>query len=586
MHSSLDNSSAGAILRRTTAFLLALAGAALIGWRASATPAPLPADAPATEFSATRAMADIRAIASTPHATGTPELAAARAHLASRLTALGFTWRETAFPIPPRSAARLKSWGGDSLATGVNLIAWRRGADSTGPAVALMAHYDGVWGSPAAADDAFGVASALEIARAIPRALQRRDLLLVFTDGEEIGLVGARAFFAEDSTADPLADRVGVLINLESRGGAGIASMFQTNTANGALMALYRDVVRRPAANSIAVSIYERLPNNTDMTPALKRGVRGFNIANVGDARLYHSPLATPDEIDLGTVQHMGEQGLDLTRALLTRDSLPGDAPAVVFSDILGVTMLSYAPTTGWLVLAVCALLLGLAAYHRKYDWSVRPAAGSAFDGLAVLVVAGLLLFLLNMLSLSGGNPEAKYYDRLAALPRLEWQAALVVLATVIASTAMWARSDSSRAVGTGVLTLLLGAVTQLVLPGGGPVFAWPLFAAAISFFVQGLAPAGAMGPRVVSTLIAAVGLAWLGTFAHFLLLAVGADMPSAVVVLLVPALALLAAIMPEWPRRTALVSSGVLLLAAVAIALWVRLDAIAPSVAVYAVPR
>ena len=582
---SLDTA-ARASQGRTPAFFVALACAALMGWRATAPPAPLPADAPDTEFSATRAMEDIRAIASTPRATGTPELAAARAHLASRLTALGFTWRETAFPLPPRPAARLKSWGGDSAATGVNLIAWRRGADSTAPAVALMAHYDGVWGSPAAADDAFGVSAALEIARAIPRETQRRDLLLLFTDAEEIGLVGARAFFGTDSAADPLADRVGVMINLESRGGSGVASMFQTSAANGALMALYGDVVRHPAANSIAVSIYERLPNNTDLTPALQRGVRAFNIANIGDARLYHSPLATPDEIDPGTVQHMGEQGLDLTRALLTRDSLPGEAPAVVFSDIFGVTMLSYAPTTGWIVLAVCALLLGLASFHRKYDWSAQSAAGSAFDGLAVLVVAGLLLFLLNMLSLAGGSPEARYYDRLAALPRLEWQAALAVLATVIASTAMWARSDSSRAVGAGLLTLVLGAVTQVVLPGGGPVFAWPLFAAAVSFFVQGLAPAGAMGPRIVSTLIAAVGLAWLGTFAHFLLLAVGADVPSAVVVHLVPALALLAPIMPEWRRRTALVSAGVLVLAAVAIALWVRLDPMAPSVAVYAVPR
>jgi hypothetical protein len=573
-------------MRRTSAFLVALAGTALLGWRATATPAALPADTPVTEFSAARAMADIRAIANTPRATGTPELAAARAHLGARLTALGFTWRETEFPLPPRSAARLKSWGGDSVATGVNLIAWRRGADSTGPAVALMAHYDGVWGSPAAADDAFGVAAALEVARAIPREAQRRDLILVFTDAEELGLVGARAFFATDSTADELADRVGVMINLESRGGGGLASMFQTNTANGALMALYRDVVRHPAANSIAVSIYERLPNSTDFTPALERGVRGFNIANVGDARLYHSPLATPDEIDPGTVQHMGAQALDLTRALLTVDTLPGEAPAVVFGDVLGVTMFSYAPASGWLVLAGCAVLLGLAAYHRKYDWSARSAAGSVFDGVAVLVVAGLLLFLLNRLSLAGGSPAAAYYDRLAALPRLELQAALIVLATMIASTAMWARSDSSRAVGAGVLTLVLGAVTQQVLPGGGPVFAWPLFAAAMSFFVQSLAPADALAPRVVSTLIAAVGLAWLGTFAHFVLLAVGADLPSAIAPLLVPALALLAPIMPEWPRRTALLAAGALVLAAGALALWVRLDALAPSVAVYAAPR
>ena len=573
-------------MTRTTSFLLTLAGAAALGWAAVRTPAPLPADAPATEFSATRAMADIRAIASTTRATGTPEIAAARSQLAARLTALGFSWRETTFPMPPRAAARLKAWGGDSVATGTNLIAWRHGADSAGPAVALMAHHDAVWGSPGAADDAFGVAAALEIARAIPRESQRRDLLLILPDGEEIGLAGARAFFATDSTADPLADRVGVLIDLESRGGGGLASMFQTNIENGALMALYQDEVRHPAANSIAVSIYERLPNSTDFTPALARGVIGFNIANVGDARLYHSPLATPDEIDPGTVQHMGAQALDLTRALLTVDTLPGKAPAVVFSDVLGVTMFSYAPATGWILLGACALVLALAAYHRKFDWSARSAAGAVFDGLAVAVVAGLALFLVNKLSLTAASPETNYYDRLAALPRLELQAACLVLATLLASTATWARSDSSRSVGAGVLTLVLGVVTQVLLPGGGPIFVWPLLAATAAFFVQGFAAPGATVPRVVAMSIAAIGLAWLGSLAHFLLLGVGADLPSAIAPLLIPALALLAPVMPDWPRRPTLVAASALLVAAVGLALWVRLDALAPSVAVYALPR
>jgi hypothetical protein len=571
---------------RTPGFLIALAAAAFIGWRATATPTPLPADAIVTEFSASRAMADIRAIASTPHATGTPALAAARAHLRARLTALGFTWREEAFPLPPRAAAQLRRWGGDSAATGVNLVAWRRGADSTGPAVALMAHYDGVWGSPAAADDAFGVSAALEIARAITPESQRRDLILLFTDAEEIGLVGARKIFARDSGADPLADRVGVLINLEARGGGGLASMFQTNVANGAIMALYRDAVRRPLANSIAVSIYERLPNGTDFTPALERGVRGFNIANIGDARLYHSPLATPAEIDPGTLQHLGAQALDLTRALLSADTLPGEAPMAVFSDVFGLTMFVYAPGTGWWLIAVVGILLGFAAYHRRAQLRLGGVAGAAFDGLVVLFIAAVLLFAGNQLSLNDLSAEARYYDRLAALPRLELQAALIVLATVIASTAMWARGAANRIAGLSVLTLLLAAATQWYLPGGGPIFTWPLLVSALSVFVQSLRPDDSPATRAVAVVVAALGLAWLGGFAHFLLLAVGADVPSALAALLLPGLLLLAPLMPEWPRRNALSVAGVLLFAAMGIALWVRLDPIAPSVAVYALPR
>jgi len=71
---------------RTSDFLIALAVAALLGWWSTATPAPLAEDAASTEFSAARAMRDVRAIAGTPHATGTPELASVRATLAARLT--------------------------------------------------------------------------------------------------------------------------------------------------------------------------------------------------------------------------------------------------------------------------------------------------------------------------------------------------------------------------------------------------------------------------------------------------------------------------------------------------------------------
>lgn len=535
-----------------------------------------------------RAMADVRTLATSPRATGTAALATARAYLTSRLTALGFAWRTVPFPLPPGPAARLREWGGDSSATGVNIIAWRRGADSAAPAVALMAHYDGVWGSPAAADDAFGVATALEVARAIPPSAQRRDLVLVLTDAEEIGLVGARAFFGSTGVADPLASRIGVMINLESRGGGGLASMFQTSRTNGALMALYADAVRRPAANSIAVSIYERLPNNTDLTPALAAGVRAFNIANLGDARLYHSPLASADAVDPGTLQHMGEQALDLTNALLTREVLPGDAPPAVFSDLFGLTMITYPPVTGWAVVFLVVVLMAVALWRARSAWSLRDAMAAAAEHVGLLTVTAGLLWGGNRLSLTEISLEAAYYDRLAALPRLETQALLVVLATLAALLGLHSsttRSALSRTLGATSITLVLAVTMQVLLPGGGPLFAWPLVMAALSMLLQTLDQRWVTASRIAIAMIVAVSLGWLSVFAHFLLLGVGADLPVAVVPLLAPALALLAPLLPAWPARQAWTFSAVLLAGAMAMALWVRLDAIAPSVAVYAHP-
>ena len=55
------------------------------------TPTALPVDAPASEFSAARAMADIRAIASVAHALGSPANDRGRDHLLSRMQALGLS---------------------------------------------------------------------------------------------------------------------------------------------------------------------------------------------------------------------------------------------------------------------------------------------------------------------------------------------------------------------------------------------------------------------------------------------------------------------------------------------------------------
>ena len=52
----------------------------------------------------------------------------------------------------------------------------------------------------------------------------RRPVSFLFNEGEELGLVGARAFLA-----DPLAGKVDSLVNLEARGVTGPVMMFETS---------------------------------------------------------------------------------------------------------------------------------------------------------------------------------------------------------------------------------------------------------------------------------------------------------------------------------------------------------------------
>jgi hypothetical protein len=359
--------------------------------------------------------------------------------------------------------------------------------------------------------------------------------------------------------------------------------MFQASPGNGALVDLFRRVVRQPAANSLAVSIYERLPNSTDFTEALARGVRGYNFAPIGDARLYHSPLATPDNVDPRALQHLGSQALDLAHALLAADPLPAAAPDVVFSDVLGMATVAHDPWVGWALLALGAGLVVAIARRRRGEWSWRGVALAGAHGVAGLVATALALTVLN--ALSRGPEGADYYDRLAALPRLEWQALLVLLA-VLAAMVVGPRGGLERWLAFAGVTLLLATAVQAVLPGGSPFFAWPLLLAT-SVVAAASTRRSAHGPlaRAAFAAAAVLGLAFLAALGHFAMLSIGAGLPAVLVVLLPQAWLLLAPLLPR-PHRGGWWVALALLLAAFAVALWVRLDPVAASVPVYSETR
>ena len=79
------------------------------------------------------------------------------------------------------------------------------------------------------------------------------------------------------------------------------------------------------------------------------------------------------------------------------------------------------------------------------------------------------------------------------------------------------------------------------------------------------------------------LGLAWLGSLAHGVLLGIGTGMPSVAAVFAPMGLLLLWPLLPlAGARRPLLVAALLLVIAAFGIALWVRVDAPAPSVPAY----
>lgn len=570
--------------------LAAWIGAVLLAIFATTPPAPAPAGAPAAAFSADRAMADVAMIARAPHPTGSEANAATVAYLVERLRGLGLAVETVRAPLPPDGQKVLARWrGAVGAASGrvsgpapelVNIVATLAGRDPAQPAVLLMAHHDSVWGSPGAADDGAGVAAILEAVRALRGDRARaRDLIVLLTDGEELGLQGAKAFFA----ADPRARRVGVVVNLETRGGGGRASMFETGAANGAMMRLFGASVARPVTTSLSTFVYQRLPNRTDYTIARELGVPGYNFAFIGRPGLYHSQLATPDAVDRGAVQDMGRQVLDLTRGLLAAPVLPGAAPDPVFFDAFGLVLVSYPGWAGWLLLGLAVAGYAVAGWRRASPGQLGVGAGAT---LALILVAVGLTFAVNLVS--GADGATNYYDRMAAVPRLQLQALFACLAAVAlvggglfaARPARAARSMSAATVGAAIPLLVLAAIAQAVAPTAAFVLIVPLLLGGVALALMRVAgePIGRIAPAIA----AATAGGYLLGLSFFLLQAVGLRTPMVAAVPLALAAVLTMPLVPVLRRRGAWLFAALCLSVAVAVALTIRLDPVAPGVPTY----
>lgn len=564
-------------MKRRTHLLIAMIGAVLLAVFAITTPRPASGDAPATEFSAARAMVDVREIARAPHPTGSAENARVREYLTRRLQSLGMTVVSRTAPLGEAALKRLGKWQASPAhgVEAVNVVATLPGRDPAKPALLLMAHHDSVWGSPGAGDDSAGVAAILETVRALQAGgtPPERTLMVLFTDAEELGLDGAEDFFRND----PLRQRVGVIVNLEARGGGGRTAMFETGSDNGAMMRLFAQTVRQPVASSVSVFVYNHMPNGTDYTAAKKRGVPGFNFAFTGRPAQYHSPTATPDALNAGSLQDMGRQVLDLGRALLAVPELPGKSPDRVFFDLFGVVFLFYAGWVGWLILAVA-----IAAYACA-GWGVttlREAVRGIVVALALQLVGGLLLWAGNLASGAGG--PVNYYDRLAAIPRLEVQAVLLCLAVVlfVAGLLLHRRSPGALVPAMAVPLLLLACVAQALAPTAAFPLYLPLALGGIAAAIARWRPGTTSDWATIAA--AALGAGYMLVLGHALFEAVGPDVPHAVVLPLALGTLLLLPLSPRIERSHAMQAAAVLAVLALAIALWVRFDAVAASVPSY----
>ena len=264
-----------------------------------------PSSVEETKFSTERALIPLKEITKAPHYIGTKEHARVRNYLIGQLEELGLeTQIQEGFVINPK-------W--KSLDKPKNIIAKIQGSEN-GKSLLLLSHYDSaLTPSYGASDAGSGVVTILETLRAYKASGKKpkNDIIVLFTDAEEVGLDGARLFVNNH----PWAKNVGIALNFEARGSGGPSNMIvETNGGNKNLIKAFMEAdVKFPVASSLMYSIYKMLPNDTDST-VLREGadIDGFFFAFIDDHYDYHTANDTYDNLDVNTLQHQGEYLLPL----------------------------------------------------------------------------------------------------------------------------------------------------------------------------------------------------------------------------------------------------------------------------------
>lgn len=453
-------------------------------------PAPLPTDAPANSFSAQRAAVGLRELLGegAPHPLASSADARIRAQLLARLSALG---------IP----AELQSgWVCDTARAcglAVNVIARLDGSDPASGAVLLAAHYDSVPAGPGAGDDGVGVASILEIARVLKLApAPRHPVILLIDEGEETGLLGARLFV----NSHPLARTVKAVVNLDARGDSGPSLMFETGAATDFSMRLFANAVARPKSNSLYYFIYKLLPNDTDFTVFKAAGYEGFNFALIGDVERYHTQQDTLGNLDLGSLQHQGQNALQAVQALANAELSHPPAAGAVFFDVFGRVLLHWpASWAAWIgVILVAALAAVLWPLRRRAAVSAQEIVYSLVALLAGWVATVLTAAVLVMLvRASGAVPPAEAYGWAAHPLGMHIACVALALLAPLAAVRMFARRTSAWGLWLAYLKLqaALALLCSLAFPELSFLFVVPVAAGLLGALLALRAPARSHAP-------------------------------------------------------------------------------------------
>lgn len=341
------------------------------------------------EFSTERAFNQVKIIAQKPHYVGSTNHELVANYLKLELNRIGLeTSIQEGFTLNDKGL----------LVKSKNILARIKGTNNS-KALLLLSHYDSAPHSfsKGASDDASGVATILEGIRAFlySKNPQKNDIIILFSDAEELGLNGAALFVNKH----PWAKDVGLVLNFEARGSSGPSYMLmETNKGNQALVKEFANAkAKYPVSNSLMYSIYKMLPNDTDLTVFREQGnIQGFNFAFIDGHYNYHTQQDDIQHLNKTTLSHQGTylmpllkyfSNIDLNSTQTTEDN-------VYFSVPFGFINYPFTWVFPMSLIALGLLILFIFIGKAKRVITFREIFRGFVPLIGSIVIAGLVTFL------------------------------------------------------------------------------------------------------------------------------------------------------------------------------------------------
>lgn len=428
-------------------------------------PTPLQSNAPEHEYSSARAWQHLEVIGENSSALGTDGNNEVRQYIYDYLVRLGVETEiqsTTAYSPTWRTAGRIN-----------NVLARIPGNDSSFT-IGIVANFDTPHNVPGASNAKSGIVTMLEVARILQNNSQlKNDVILLFVDGGEVGLLGAQAFIDNHVWAEKL----DLIVSVSARGSSGPVRLTETSRNNGWLIQQFGAAVSNPVASSLTNSINRMVLNDTSFFVFQQAGIPSFSLAHSENPRIYQTVLDNMENFDSRSLQHQGEYILDLVDHFGNLEVVKEASTDRVYFDLFGKLFVDY--PLSWVpnLLTGVIILFGFTVWYGiKYrQTSLKGIVLGFFVFVGIGVVCALTLAVLTNMVNSGHA----LYQYVPLHNDLIYLIAAVALITIIFVAVFHLAFRKIKyfdlILGTQSGWLLITTLVSLLIPGSNYLLIWPL---------------------------------------------------------------------------------------------------------------